>query len=426
MKKQMRRNLKQVVTMLFLGGLVSCGSDGGGSTTSHPPAPTPPVVENPVDRLWADTVESYLSDNLWEPEFNYDASHLLMLPLYYAFQMDGSNEQKEHFHQFFARYSAHIEQKDENLQRRLLFYFLTVNYLSWCECSAPSGLLENITLDTINIWNKQTNTTWGAGPFDSYKESISWKVAGGPGGTVSFGKALFDAEILLLAVGARLKVLNGEERVIELEEMTDKAVEMFEVLGVQNAERWIFQPGVWAEYRDYRFAGHHSLENNLAPSIIPNIGTDSSHIARMPLWLDAVIAATDKESLKQIKRGFTKQFEEVALIPSSDVFLAPRLTNYIDGSNGLYRYGFNSLGEFNAYQPYELSGALVTNWYGFMGSEILKAEFSNALDNFPLSPDIIEIYSGPSSTTIHHPLVQFPAYFENGFAELYMRISVQF
>lgn len=411
------------LALMLVVGLSACGGGSGGSDNNT--QPPPPPAENPIDALWEATVSSYLAEDLWIPEFDYDASHLLMVPLYYAFQLEGTAEQKQDFHDFFERYAANVDDKDPHLQRRLLFYFLTVNYLTWCGCEADPALLSSITNDSISIWNEQPNTTWGGGPFDSYKESISWKVAGGPDGTISYGKAMFDAEILLLAVGSRLKVLQGSSAAPELTEMSDKALEMIENLGQFSGDAWVFQPGVWWEFEDYQYAGHQELLPELEPSPVEGIATDSSHIARMPLWLDAFIAANNNDVLVRAKSGFIKQFETAVLEKADQEFTAPRITNYFDGTNGLYRYGYSTLSGANAYQAYQLSGALVSNWYAFMGSEELKSEFSQVVDNLPLAQNVVELYSGPSNDIEQHPLVKFPNYFENGFAELYMRIALQ-
>ena len=406
--------------------LASCNNQTNDSNTPSLPIIVPIDSNNQkINELWSRTVEPYLAEDLWHENYNYDASHVLMLPLYYTFILQADDEKKSQFHQFFQRYAANIDYRDANLQRRLFFYFLTVNYLYWCDCNANPVLLEEITNDAIAIWNEHPNTTWGHERFDSYKESITWKINGGQSGTVSYGKALFDAELLLLALGSRLYSIYEENAHKDLIDISQTAQEMILKLGRFNGQRWVFQPGVWFEYRDYAYAGHERVEAGLSPKLVRGIATDSSHIARMPLWLDAISNSENSTNVQDAARGFALQFEELALKTADDDFTAPRLTNYIDGHNGIYRYSYESLEEYSGYGPYELSGSLFNNWYAFTRSEKMKEEFRLLLDNFPLPPDVVKVYAGPTTNRTKHPLVVFPDYFENGFAELYIRIAIQ-
>ena len=93
-----------------------------------------------------------------------------------------------------------------------------------------------------------------------------------------------------------------------------------------------------------------------------------------------------------------------------------RTTNYMDGRNGLYRYNYTTQQD-TAYLPYQLSGTITLGWWSFLGGEMSEL-YKNIYETFPLDENALKTYVGPNTTRERNKYVAWPAYFENGFAEL--------
>ena len=414
--------------------LVACGGGSSSSPVVNPSPPPPPPPPARIDVLWPDIVTNYLTEELWLPQFNYDAAHLLMLPAYYAFNIADEQAKKQEFIDFFKKYDTQLEGNlDSNIQRRFFFFFLTSNFLKWCDCESQNfqPLINKLVAQTERVWTTTVTRTFGFPDFANYKESVEWKLNGGPGGTIDYGNAFFDDELNILTTGAVLKSILQAYKLPESSVINEISAIAQRVLlekgEFQDDGGWIFQPGVWANYEDYRYAGHSSSQVGLSPSPVNGIGTDSSHIARMPLWLDAVsgsAAPDEKAKLINVKKGFEKQFMQHGLVLPDATFSAPRLNNYISGHNGIYRYNYIGFTPGDAYQPYQLSGALVSNWYPFLKSDDLRAVYDNLSKTFPLDQNVVSVYVGPEfDRSGAFPLIRFPDFFNNGFAELYSLIA---
>ena len=120
----------------FSGGLIflllcatlflSCG--GGGSSSVE--QPSPPVAVARIDQLWDDIIVSYLQDDLWTSVNNYDAAHVLMFPMHWAFSQT-SERYRNPFDDYFERYTIEGSLADEtNNLRKLQYLYLHSQYLS--------------------------------------------------------------------------------------------------------------------------------------------------------------------------------------------------------------------------------------------------------------------------------------------------------
>ena len=83
------------------------------------------------------------------------------------------------------------------------------------------------------------------------------------------------------------------------------------------------------------------------------------------------------------------------LVKPSPEFAGYRLRNYMDGENGLYRWGYKQFGPDQGYGPYELSFALLSSWWGFLPGPRARELFANVAKEFPLSPQLLQVYMGP-------------------------------
>lgn len=419
--------------------LIACGG-GSSNTSTSEPTPQPPTVnpepdntspskEQEIDTLWQQTIRPYLEDELWIPDYNYDAAHALMVPMHWAFKVSDSEDYQAQFDTFFTAYEeVLLANLDSNYQRRLQFFYLTTQYLTlqssdWT--SVHQSLFDLIQADIEVLWSQIEigGFTGGIG------ERVQWKldnISVSP----EYSRAIFDNELHLLAVAADLSAIANErslEAAAILNQITEVGTRLFEQEGSFTSDGgWLFQPGVWSDYSDYVYAGNAELAADLEEMVIDDIATDSSHFHRMPLWLNSyknMHEAGDaaRANFEEMLSGLLHQFNTYILVPSDDEFPAPRMNNYSDGRNGVYRYNFNTLGAGEGYGPYQLSGVLMHSWYAFLGSELLKQEVQDLA--FPLSEQILDTYSGPGTSRVRHPLISRPEYYNNGFAELYSLLT---
>ena len=159
----------------------------------------------------------------------------------------------------------------------------------------------------------------------------------------------------------------------------------------------------------------------MQPSKQENTTWDTSHFARIPVFLQIIKRANieDTEKVRYYDRlinGLREQFIENVLIEPDKETPYYRTTNYMDGRNGLYRYNYITQKD-TAYLPYQLSATLTLGWWSFLGGE-MNVVYENIYKTFPLEEKAIETYVGPNTTRERNKYVEWPAYFENGFAEL--------
>ena len=428
-----RQTLKAILRstlLLSAAFLVACG----GSSTSTTTPTSPPKTEIPAEitELWSQTIDSYLQDDLWLKTNNYDAANILMVPMHWAYSVEEATEYREDFESYFERYRLNGFLDEENQLRKLQYLYLHSQYLklyleeygtlSETENALKSELLNDIAYQ----WTEREVRAYGNyPPFQGMRDRLIFKlntVAPDP----ERARAIFDEEFYVVAIASDLVALGEESEI--LDEVVETGYLMYTQETMEVGEGMLFQPGVWSHHPDYIYAGNEFLAPDLVPMIIEDIPTDSSHMHRMGLWLKSLADTFDQTSpeytrINNIYERLKWQFENVMLERSDDAFPAPRLLNYSNGWNGVYRYSYNTVGDNLGYGPYDISGTLAYSWYPFLDSDVLREEFSGL--NFPLSTEVVTQYTGPNTTRERHPLVLWPDYFTNGFAELNMRIAAE-
>lgn len=422
--------------------LSSCGGGGSEPVTNPPPPPPtdePPSVDPTVGRigeLWPIIIEPYLTAELWNSQNNYDAAHMLMIPLHWTYAVNEDSQYQQDFEAYFARY---VEQgslaEETNQLRKLQYFYLHSQYLKLkvnndvALSVDDTVILEELLAEVQYQWlEREANTFGGLNFIGGMQERLEFKLA-----TLDpepeFARAIFDEEFYLLTIAADLLVILRDEEFPEhLLDIQDAAYRLFRQEGELVDSGWLFQVGVWSHHPDYVYSGNTVLEPGLSQSIIEDIPSDSSHFHRMPLWVkslrDSYTASQSEYAvLNGIYNRVKNQLEDSILVPAVDEFKAPRLNNFTDGWNGIYRYNFSTVGDNLGFAPYSISGVIPYSWYAFSGSSVLLEEYQNM--EFPLSADIVELYVGPNTTRVRHPLVTWPDFFENGFAELNILLATQ-
>jgi len=190
---------------------------------------------------------------------------------------------------------------------------------------------------------------------------------------------------------------------------------------VQGAIYWnnsedndfIWEKGIRKEDDDYKYAGKVNGEYqtiptdekcadpystdpdcNLEVAIVDTIGMDSSHY--LGKWLVFFKALKDA-SLNEIEKSF---YDEV--LKSNSIRLEKnvsefvdgvyKLTNYMDGTNGVYRWNYLNRGKNFGYNSYELSNIQVWSSLAFLDSKKVDDIYNHMLDNIS-SYDYLDINS---------------------------------
>lgn len=416
--------------------LISCGGGSSGTPITpeppEPPAPAPDPTITAIETLWPETVTPYLAEPLWLNHNMYDAGLALMLPIEYAFQTSDDTALQAEFHQFFERYLPEYQNNaDNNYLSRHQFHYAMVRYLKyslndWGE--TQQTLYDNLLADFQFEWfEEQALQLSYEGTRDNIMEQ---KLAGIGQTTPKFRRTTIDVEFYAFSIAgelAQIQRARGEELSAPVQDMLNLAFLNFQQEVVHTSEGWLYQPGQWEDHVDYIYAGHDTLSDDLTPFPVPGIATDSSHSHRMPLWLTSIQLGFEPESdqyafFAELREGFESQFMEVVFLPSSDDFTAPRMTNFMDGSNGIYRYRFHDIPTLKlGYEPYNLSGTLLTGYYPFMYNAALQEEYRNL--SFPLEDDIQNLYLGLGGTPDPDRAFNNTQYYITGFAELYAKIA---
>lgn len=417
------------------------------SACSNEESPTELSIDSEIDRLWQETVSIYIIENLWESTHSYDSVNALMLPLRYAHSIANENDSKlQELEDLFYRFSLAYDDNTESnrLRRAYLNYFFLHNVKSKLKHGLPIydydiTLLEKI-LDVTNYhWSEEWVGNFAPSPrsFDGIKERLIWK-ASQHSTELNYYRAFVDEEILLLASGAvyqyiLLHNITGlkDELLVKMKNVSDDIVDtgkfLFEKESYFSEQGyWTLQPGVFSDFPDYEYAGHAKLDEGLEKSLVPGIWVDSSHLHRMHVFLkdyQDISSGENRDFFTKALAGLTLNFDEQILVDSSFDFNGLRMHNYSDGYNGVYRYSYATTP--SGYGPYQLSGTLFMGWYGLLNSEKLNHGYKRMLlESFPISSEVLKTYVGPNTTRERLELVTWPNYFENGFAELQVYLSV--
>ncbi|UAA39642.1 hypothetical protein KIH87_04600 [Paraneptunicella aestuarii] len=415
-------------------GVVACG---GGDGSSSDPIPNPPPTKNPaveaIEQLWPTTVGDYLEQDLWSPINIYDAGVVLMLPLEYAFHIDNNASLQIQFHDFFERYLAEFDTGlDTNDLSRFQFYYVLARYLAYTQDSGWNSvqqeLYSKLLADFNFVWLEED--TAQAGNAGTRVEIIQQKLNNIGNASPKYTRATIDLELFGFAIAGELAAMqrkDGQTLHVAVQEMLQLAYANFQQEVAYTSNGWLYQPGQWDDYVDYLYAGNTELSENLEPSPVPGIATDSSHSHRMPLWLLSLAkgfpeGSEEREYFEGLSEGFESQFMSVVYVPSSAEFSGPRMTNFMDGNNGIYRYRFHNNPELKlGYEPYNLSGTLLTGFYPFMYNTQLRQEYADL--TFPLSDTTLQLYLGLGGTPDVERAFQLPDYYAEGYAQVYSLIA---
>jgi hypothetical protein len=332
-------------------------------------------------------IDTLLDDSLWIRRDIYDATHFLMIPLHYSFK---TPRKTEPFRNFFEKFldDKKVYFENPNSLHRLQFCYLVSQYLKLKtqygnqELSKLEDDLLSFLIDEIDyFWLQKTTRSWKDNDVSKYvfkgmEEKISWKLNSKELDKTYYNKAIVDDEKFLLGVAADLRFII-KSRNLNVNKQTNQQLKLIEITTLKifkertsvDSGGFIFQKGFWSRHRDYRFAGCQTLaclEKGVNRK--ENISEDTSHSLRLPLLLESLKDGASKHKHKAyyrtLKRNLLNQFLK-RVVKQNHYSKCFYLTNYLDGTNGYYRYGY-STHKNTGYGPYELSETFKLGWWVFL------------------------------------------------------------
>ena len=390
-----------------------------------------------ADSLWSLILAPILRSEPWRDASRYDAAHVLMLPLHAAFSHHfemGERGFAEHFRRF------HEVSRSVRLDRDSEVSWLQYLYLAsrFAALSAdhghrelvPKGLPLQLRKWVAELWQDHQARHWTQGPFHGFGARVRWKLAASRPAVWerSYPRAILDSEQFLFAIAADLRhygrvtgsPLAGDAL---LDSIADIALQVYRQRVVWGpAGGWTFQPGVWRDHKDFRYACREDKSPDLRPCILADVAEDASHSHRSPLWLRSLAdgsppASPERHYYLALADGLERQFFGRVLEPPSPEFDGWRLHNFMDGRNGIYRWGYASLGPEQGYGAFELSGTLLHGWWAFLPGERTRKLYQDLAERFPLPAEQVTVYAGPASRR------DAAGALRNGLAELLCRLA---
>lgn len=379
---------------------------------SAPPSPPPPPATLSADlsSLWQGTVDVWLRQPLWQDARSYDASSFLMVPLHAAFQARNPAQMqafRAHFRALAEAWQGSDGALVPGLLNQLQYLYLASRYLALEQGLKPDaapGLLETqLTRRLEQLWDQQPRIGYGERRFAGLRGGLDWKLGPSPARR-GYEKAIGDDELFFLAIAgdlAQVLRLRGTPRPAPLSEILASARRVFDQGGQFRADGgWVFQPGAWTDHPDFRYAGRTVKASDLQPAPVPGIAWDTSHGHRFPLWLLSLREAEAGGSpawrdYDRMLAALGRQFcGRVLVRPTAEVPYY-RVTNYLDGSNGIFRWRYPSLAEGEGYGPYQLSGCLLLGWWGFLPDPEVRRAYVHLARNWPPPAPALDLYEGP-------------------------------
>jgi hypothetical protein len=396
-------------------------------------------IDSTIITLWNNVVADGLQTPLWAKGNAYNAGHFYMLPLHAAFQFNNYEWQQQfanHFERFVI--DGYFDVEPTRLYRLQYYYlaswFMILAKESGQDSLIPAGLFDIVYDDIDNFWNNEPTNNWrypglSLPNFENLRSRVLWKLYNVQVPEKTYHRAIIDAEKFTFAIAANLKtymqltnadVWPKNQTVNDILEFAyiffNRRVEWNETGG------WLLQPGFWTNHDDYKYAGNASKNE---PQIKPldNIAEDVSHSHRNALWLKSLAKAAaknEKEFYDTLLIGLEKQFFNHAIIEPSDIADTYLNYNFMDGSNGLYRWNYHKDKPNTGFGAYELSGTMLIGWWTFLGTERAKDLYKELSVRFPIPDNILAIYQLKTGEV---PLKEATSWYLNGWAELNTRLA---
>lgn len=316
--------------------------------------------------------QAYLSINTWDLKEQYDSSHMLMVPLYYAYKKGDDNLKKmfkDNVNKFIdvGQSNINLNKKNQRLTNLQYLYFLSEYNLF----DKRNDLSQYLMSTVENVWLEIPAWQWERKPFINMKERLIWKLNSDK--SLGYKRMITDEDLFLFGIAANLNHIYPENKI--LKDISFYTLKTFEKRSsFDESGRWLFDVGVYNDYNDFVYAGYTSKINVNKKKILQNMVSDSSHFFRMPKILFSLqnsysVGSENYKKYQLYRDGLSKQFFDKVLVKRNDKIY---LTNYMNGENGIYRWEYSTLGKGKGYGPYELTYSFGMGWWTFLPDDKIK------------------------------------------------------
>ncbi len=224
-------------------------------------------------------------------------------------------------------------------------------------------------------------------------------------------------ESLVLAVASDLRTYShhkGATSTKLLDEMHTAAFKLYSI-GITPTKNggWLLQPGKWKDDPDYLYAGHASVPTlaicappdskdprcNLEPRPIDGIGMDVSHfLGKWPIFLTAYRDASyDNKTRHDFFEGLISGIEAQIfnrVIKPQQTRPPYLLTNYMDGTNGVFRWNYEGRGKNWGYSSFYLSSTPCSSALALLNSDRVRELYKRIYQALPYTSKEITIMGG--------------------------------
>jgi hypothetical protein len=380
------------------------------------PRQASPGQADDVHQLWSTIVDPVLGQKITGGEQAQNFGTIMMVPLHAAFRLRDPLWERgfaDHFSRMLTDLSA---LPDEDLGRLQYLYvasqFMVLAKQSGQQDLIPRTLPGSLYTDIWKVWTKKPAWQWGGPPFPGgVRERTLWRLDHRHV-EKSYYRSINDVDFFVFAIAGDLKAFITDPGEIKawgptLDDILSIAHRTFsQEVVYQPGGGWLFQPGVWTDHPEYQYAGNKQIVPGMKPIPIPGISQDSSHSLRFPLWLTSLMQAYPPSSegyvyFQGLRSGLEKQLFNKVLVPPSSDFLCYRMNNFMDGTNGVYRWDYATLGQGSGFGPYGLSSSLLVGWWVFLDTDRIRAVYHDLSASFPWPKQCVERYLGPSTPQGH-------------------------
>lgn len=378
---------------------------------------------------WNSNFSSLLCEPLWTNRDIYDAGHFLMVPLHAAFYFN-DKEMIDNFSNQFHFFMDFLDGRGvaatgAGTQNNAQYVYLASRFTYLCyeygyEHIIPEGLLSVIRGFAVEYFLKPGKWWKDQKKEMNMDERFSF-IMSDEATEFKHHKVIPDLNLFVTAIAADMLAIN-EMREIQtpnqdepLKHIVNRLYELLkhEVIFLGEGDRWLLQPGQWSDHNDYLYAGHNEIQVEMKPAPIDDIAEDSSHFHRLPLFIESWKNAFPKDSVEflffeRLRIGLVEQMISSVIVCPTKEHPFFRLTNFMDGRNGIYRYNYQTNAEQKGTLPYQLSGTFLLGWWSFLHDVHISSIYKAIFESYPLSKQALLCYTGPNTTRERHPLFSLP------------------
>lgn len=309
--------------------------------------------------------KAYLENNVWQKDQRYNISHFLMIPMFYAFEKNDEDLIRSYHKYIDSFYSQtndqlNFEKNDLRVTETQFLYFLST-YAVLSKNKDPN-YSKTVLKDIEKVWYKTPAWQWGRKPFSNMKERLDWKLQASE--DVGYTRAIIDEELFILGAAANLSRIYPDNPM--LKEIDGYTVRIFKQRSYWDKGRWLFDVGSWDNHPSFAYSGYSTTKNIVEKRPRKNTVGDSSHFFRMPILLWSFQRAFPENSaesdlFKNYRQGLEKQFFDKVVVRKNNKIL---LSNFMDGTNGVYRWKYNGTGK--GYEAYGLTPSFGMGWWALL------------------------------------------------------------